>query len=133
MAAKVRSSQAASYRASVVTTPISYSLDANGALTSDGLRDFDYDASSRLDKVRLLKDGEAASVRYLHNALGQRVFKGEIQVEQTLPEEETLGLDFIAWLKSNFRWLFNRAQCQHQHRHGLQLRRRSPARMGFAG
>lgn len=49
-------------------------------------------------------------MRYLHNALGQRVFKGEIQVEQTLPEEETLGVDFIAWLKSNFWWLFNRAQ-----------------------
>ena len=94
---------------SVVTTPISYSLDANGALTSDGLRTFSYDESSRLAQVSLMKDGEAAKVTYLHNALGQRVFKSEVQVEQTLPDEEELGLGFVDWLKKNFKWLFLKA------------------------
>ncbi|CAN5408645.1 hypothetical protein BH11PSE7_BH11PSE7_24100 [soil metagenome] len=45
---------------SVVTTPVSYSLDANGSMTSDGLRSSDYDASDRLAQVRTIKDGEAA-------------------------------------------------------------------------
>ncbi len=94
---------------SVVTTPISYSLDENGSLTSDGLRTFDYDASSRLAKVSLTRDGEAARVTYLHNALGQRVFKSEVQAEQAAPNEEELGHSFIDWLRKNFKWLFTRA------------------------
>ena len=56
----------------VVTTPVNYSVDANGSMTSDGLRSFDYDASGRLSRVKIYKDGEEASIRYLHNALGQR-------------------------------------------------------------
>jgi RHS repeat-associated protein len=95
---------------SVVTTPISYALDANGAMTSDGLRTFEYDATRRLSKVRLFKDGEAARLSYLHNALGQRVFKSEVTAEQTLPNESTLGLSFIDWLKKNFQWMFVAAQ-----------------------
>ncbi|TWO70301.1 hypothetical protein FN976_15015 [Caenimonas sedimenti] len=94
---------------SVVISPIAYSLDANGALTSDGLRSFDYDASNRLAKVRVFKDGEAAGVSYLTNALGQRVFKSEPVAEQTLPSEETLGADFVTWLKKQFGWLFVKA------------------------
>jgi len=89
---------------------ISYSLDANGSMTSDGLRTFDYDESDRLSKVTILQNGESASVRYLTNGLGQRVFKGEPVAEQTLPDEETLGAGFIAWLKSRFRWMFEAAQ-----------------------
>ena len=95
---------------SVVTTPVAYMLDANGSLTSDGLRDFEYDASGRLSKVRILKDGEAAKVTYLINALGQRVFKSEPQAEQTLPTEQELGEGFITWLRKNFRWMFAQAQ-----------------------
>jgi RHS repeat-associated protein len=96
--------------ASTVVTPINYSLDANGSLTSDGLRSFEYDASNRLFKVKLSKDGEAASVKYLHNALGQRVFKSEIRVAQTLPNKATLGKGFVDWLTSSFQWMFVRDQ-----------------------
>jgi YD repeat-containing protein len=95
---------------SILNTNVAYTLDANGALTSDGLRDFEYDEANRLSKVKVFKDGEAAKVRYLHNALGQRVFKSEPEAEQTLPNEAELGLDFINWLKSNFKWLFANAQ-----------------------
>ncbi|MGE0498587.1 MAG: RHS repeat-associated core domain-containing protein [Ramlibacter sp.] len=95
---------------STVSSNVAYSLDANGALTSDGLRGFDYDNANRLSKISIVKDGEAAKVRYLHNALGQRTFKGEPEAEQTLPNETELGQDFISWLKSNFKWLFAQAQ-----------------------
>ena len=95
---------------SITTGQVNYALDANGAMTSDGLRTFEYDASRRLSKVRILKDGEAAKIAYLHNALGQRVFKSEPQMEQTLPDEEVLGTDFITWLKRQFGWLFLQAQ-----------------------
>ena len=91
---------------SSVTGQVNYSLDANGAMTSDGLRTFEYDESRRLSQVKILKDGEAAAVDYLHNALGQRVFKSEPQVEQTLPNEEELGQGFINWLRKQFGWLF---------------------------
>jgi RHS repeat-associated protein len=88
------------------TSQINYSLDANGAMTSDGLRTFEYDESRRLSKVKILQDGEAASVEYLHNALGQRVFKSQPQMEQTLPNEEELGPGFVNWLRKSFGWLF---------------------------
>jgi RHS repeat-associated protein len=91
---------------SSVTSQVNYSLDANGAMISDGLRSFEYDESRRLSKVKILKDGEAAAVDYLHNALGQRVFKSEPQVEQTLPNEEELGQGFVNWLRKGFGWLF---------------------------
>jgi RHS repeat-associated protein len=94
--------------ASTVVTPINYTVDSNGSLTSDGLRSFEYDASNRLSKVKLSKDGEAASVKYLHNALGQRVFKSEIRVAQTLPNKATLGKGFVDWLTSSFQWMFVR-------------------------
>jgi RHS repeat-associated protein len=79
-------------------------------MTSDGLRSFDYDASDRLAQVRIIKDGEAASISYLTNAMGQRVFKGEPTVAQTLPDESTLGVDFVNWLKNRFRWMYETAQ-----------------------
>ena len=92
-----------------MTTPVTYAIDANGNLTSDGLRTFDYDQSGRLAKVKIYKDGEEASVRYLVNGMGQRVFKGEPSAEQVLPNEQTLGLDFVTWLKKQFGWLFAQA------------------------
>jgi RHS repeat-associated protein len=92
-----------------VNTPVNYTVDANGSMTSDGLRTFEYDASNRLAKVSVFKDGEAASVSYLHNALGQRVFKGEYVAEQTLPDEAVLGTSFIDWLRRNFGWMFVKA------------------------
>jgi YD repeat-containing protein len=93
-----------------VNAPVNYSVDANGAMTSDGLREFEYDATGRLSKVRIFKDGEGASIKYLTNALGQRVFKSEPQVDRTLPSEEELGVDFISWLKKGFGWLFTQTQ-----------------------
>ncbi|RYG14219.1 MAG: hypothetical protein EON92_02890 [Burkholderiales bacterium] len=83
---------------------------ANSATTSDGLRSVDDDESDRLAKVRILQNGEAAAVTYLTNGLGQRVFKSEPKADQYLPDEEELGVDFIAWLKSKFRWMFESAQ-----------------------
>jgi RHS repeat-associated protein len=67
-------------------------------------------APGAMSKVKILKDGEAAKVSYLHNALGQRVFKSEPQMEQTLPQEAVLGTDFVTWLKKRFGWLFTQAQ-----------------------
>ena len=93
---------------SSVTSNVNYSIDANGAMTSDGLRTFEYDESRRLAKVKIVKDGEAATVEYLHNALGQRVFKSEPQAEQTLPNEEDLGPGFMNWLKKQFGWMFTK-------------------------
>jgi RHS repeat-associated protein len=57
-----------------------------------------------------MKDGEAAAVDYLHNALGQRVFKSQPLAEQTLPDEKRLGRGFISWLKERFGWLFTQAR-----------------------
>jgi RHS repeat-associated protein len=98
-------------RADAVTSAtINYSLDENGAMTSDGLRSFEYDAAERMSKVRLMKAGEAASVTYSHNALGQRVFKSEVTADQKLPGAKTLGAGFVAWLKANFQWMYAQAQ-----------------------
>ena len=89
---------------------VNYALDANGNLTSDGLRSFEYDAANRLAKVRILKDGEAASINYLTNAQGQQVFKSEPRPDQYLPEQSQLGTGFINWLKTSFGWLYAKAQ-----------------------
>jgi RHS repeat-associated protein len=95
---------------SSTTTQINYGLDAAGNLTSDGLRLFEYDASNRLAKVLVSQSAEASKITYLHNALGQRVFKSEPTVAYTAPDETVLGTDFITWLKKNFGWLFAQAQ-----------------------
>lgn len=92
---------------SSATSQVNYALDANGAMTSDGLRSFVYDASARLSKVEAIRNGEAASITYLTNALGQRVFKSEPQTEQLTPDEKNLGQGFIGWLRQNFGWLFS--------------------------
>jgi hypothetical protein len=52
--------------------------------------------ANKLAKIKVLKDGEEASIRYLHNALGQRVVKGEPQAERYQPNEAELGQDFIS-------------------------------------
>ena len=101
-------------------TPVSYSLDANGALTSDGLRNFEYDAAQRLAKVWMPMTGQfsqppgttttqTAQVSYLTNALGQRTFKTEpaAQNQNQAPNPAELGQDYVAWLKRQFAWMFN--------------------------
>ena len=95
---------------STVNSQVNYSLDVNGNLTSDGLRTFEYDAANRLSKVQVSQSAEASKITYLHNALGQRVFKSEPQVAQTAPNEAELGIDFITWLKKSFGWLFAAGQ-----------------------
>jgi RHS repeat-associated protein len=89
---------------------VNYTLDAAGNLTSDGLRTFAYDATNRHSQTTVSKDGEASKITYLHNALGQRVFKSEPQTAQTLPNETVLGTTFTDWLKKNFSWLYATAQ-----------------------
>jgi RHS repeat-associated protein len=96
-----------------VISQINYQLDANGNLTSDGLRTFDYDAENRLGQVQLThptSSSAAAKITYLHNAAGQRVFKSEPQSAQTLPNETELGTTFTDWLKRNFSLLYAQAQ-----------------------
>jgi len=93
-------------RSTTSKTSVTYSLDAAGNLTSDGLRSFDYDEANRMAKARVLSKGEEARIRYLHNALGQRVFESEVEAERTLPSQAQLGSSFIAWLKTRFGWLF---------------------------
>ncbi len=91
---------------STVGASVTYGLDANGNLSSDGLRSFEHDGANRLSGVRVGLDREAVKVSYLHNALGQRVFKSETTLMETVPSEAELGAPFIAWLKANFGWLF---------------------------
>ena len=69
-----------------------------------------YDSANRHSQTSVSKDGEASKITYLHNAAGQRAFKSEPQAAQYLPNEQTLGPDFIAWLKKNFAWLFAAGQ-----------------------
>jgi RHS repeat-associated protein len=53
---------------------------------------------------------EGSKITYLHNALGQRVFKSEPQVDHVAPSATALGTPFITWLQSNFGWMFAQAQ-----------------------
>jgi YD repeat-containing protein len=59
------------------TTSVTYGYNANGDLTSDGLRSFSYDAEGRLSAVTTGATDASPTTRYVHNALGQRVFKTE--------------------------------------------------------
>lgn len=69
-----------------------------------------YSAFTRLSKVRILKDGAAASIKYFTNGQGQQVFKSEPKSDQLLPDQSELGTGFINWLKTNFGWLYTQAQ-----------------------
>jgi RHS repeat-associated protein len=104
---------------STVNSQVNYTLDANGNLTSDGLRTFQYDGTNRLAKVILgstfvgtdtIAGNELAAHTYLHNAAGQRVFKSEPKTELTTPDANTLGTGFVDWLRTNFSWLWATAQ-----------------------
>jgi RHS repeat-associated protein len=104
---------------STVNSQVNYTLDANGNLTSDGLRSFQYDGTNRLAKVILgstfvgtdtIAGNELAAQTYLHNGAGQRVFKSEPKTELTTPDANTLGTGFVDWLKNNFSWLWATAQ-----------------------
>jgi RHS repeat-associated protein len=59
------------------STNVTYAYNANGDLTSDGLRTYSYDAEGRLSAVTTGATDTSPTTRYAHNALGQRVFKTE--------------------------------------------------------
>ena len=85
-------------------------LDAAGNLTSDGLRVFEYDSQNRHSKTIVNDPDEGSKITYLHNALGQRVFKSEPKVDHVAPNATVLGTPFVDWLRINFGWLFAQAQ-----------------------
>ena len=89
---------------------VSYSLDTAGNLTGDGLRVFSYNAANRLSQTTVSDADEGSKITYLHNALGQRVFKSEPKVDHVAPQASVLGTDFVSWLQANFGWLFALAQ-----------------------
>ena len=66
--------------------------------------------SGCLSQVSIGLGSEAARTRYLHNALGQRVFKSEVQAQTLAPDATELGSTFVDWLKQNFGWLYAQAQ-----------------------
>ena len=100
----------ASTTTSTSSATVNYQLDTAGNLTSDGLRQFQHDSANRLASVQIGQGDDASKVVYLHNALGQRVFKSEPQVAHTAPDSATLGTSFVNWLQQNFGWLFAQAQ-----------------------
>lgn len=59
------------------STAVAYGYNANGALTTDGLKRYAYDAQGRMNSVAQGSTDLSAVTRYAHNALGQRVFKTE--------------------------------------------------------
>jgi RHS repeat-associated protein len=59
------------------TANISYQYDANGSLLKDGLRSYEFDAANRLADVTTGAGIDAPTTKYVHNALGQRLFKTE--------------------------------------------------------
>jgi RHS repeat-associated protein len=61
------------------TSAVNYPYDANGAMTGDGLRRYEFDAAGRLANVTTGAGVDAPTTRYVHNALGQRLFKTEPQ------------------------------------------------------
>ncbi len=83
---------------------VPYRLDATGAQTSDGLNVYEHDASGRF--ARFHNGSTDQSTLYLHNLLGQRVFKSEPHANAPDPDPADLGQDFVDWLKSRFAWLF---------------------------
>jgi RHS repeat-associated protein len=61
------------------SSSVNYSYDANGAMTGDGLRRYEFDAANRLANVTTGAGVDAPTTKYVHNALGQRLFKTEPQ------------------------------------------------------
>ena len=88
-------------------TAVSYGYNANGDITSDGLRSFSYDAEGRLSAVTTGATDTSPTTRYVHNALGQRVFKTEPLYPPAEGDESDQG--FMASLIAFFTSLWNPA------------------------
>ncbi len=52
---------------------------ANGSLINDGLRRYEFDAAGRLAAMTTGALDSSPTTKYVHNALGQRLFKTEPQ------------------------------------------------------
>ena len=59
------------------TTEVVYQYNANGDLTSDGLRTYSLRRARAASAVTTGASDTSPTTRYAHNALGQRVFKTE--------------------------------------------------------
>ena len=94
----------------ITTGQVNYTLDANGNLTSDGFRAFEYDQANRLSRVKLPNGGDFESTQFLHDAKGQRVFKSEARDHDYEPKASALGSSYLSWLRLNFSALFDREQ-----------------------
>ncbi|MBI2768760.1 MAG: hypothetical protein HYX47_04015 [Burkholderiales bacterium] len=88
------------------SSTVNYGLDAAGDQTGDGLKSYEYDAAGRLAKLSYGIGDARQSVVYLHNGLGQRIFKSEPLADQASPDPAVLGQSFVEWLQSRFAWLF---------------------------
>jgi RHS repeat-associated protein len=95
------------------STQNTYTLDTQGQLLSDGLRNYGYDAQGRLSDITTTTNTGTTTTRYAHNALGQRIFKTEPQystakaagVEEGTDTNQDLGL--IDTLVNFFTQLWN--------------------------
>jgi YD repeat-containing protein len=102
-ASATTSTQVVTLTSGLTTTVAGFSLDAAGNLASDTRLAFAYDAQGRLAQLTARQGpnlfDEAAQVTYLHNALGQRVFKSEPRLGNTAPNEAVLVAEFVwSWI-----------------------------------
>ena len=61
-----------------VAAAISYSYDANGNMTSDGTRCFEYDDANQLKKVKTCANNQTIA-EYLYDHTGKRLVKKEYE------------------------------------------------------
>ena len=91
---------------SSTSASVNYGIDVVGNQTTDGRKTYGIDASGRFATLSQGTGRDRQSMLYLHNALGQRVFKSEFTSEDYEPSEEDLGKDYVTWLRSRFGWMF---------------------------
>ena len=77
---------------------MTYAYNANGDLSSDGLRNFYYDTEGRLSSAATGFTDSSPVTRYVHNALGQRVFK----TEPLYPPEGASGAALTAFFSQGW-------------------------------
>ncbi len=70
-----------------VSSSVNFGYDANGSLINDGLRRYEFDAAGRLAAMTTGALDSSPTTRYVHNALGQRLFKTEPQYPPAAGDE----------------------------------------------